>query len=743
VMHIPILRKLRILQFAFLVLAVTVIPASAATPAVSLINPGGQYGFGDKQNSYSWGMAWFKGKLYVSTARNVLCVEGATANYYFPGQGYYKTSPDPSVTCPADEYDLDLRAEIWAYDPTNTAQPWTRVYQSPTVANPAESGKTIARDIAYRDMSVVTINGVQTLVVAGVTAGEYIHNADFTPSLPAPRLLLSTDGLTFAEAPFSGPVSANWVTGPNSTPQIPNPYPMGFRAIQQLPDGRIFVTATVSLTGDGVVAQFNPATKAFTQVGPPTLRAYEMQVFNNQLYVGTADANGYGVYRTNGSTTDANGYFSYTPIVTGGAGRGSSMLSVVSMHVFQGRVYVGASGWFNGASTELIRISPDDSWDVVVGAPRTYNGVAKNPISGYIDGFDNFFNVHFWRMEDINGVLFVGTNDSSWLFRTIPWLDSLLSWQYGYDMYASCDGQFWSPVTINAFGNDSTYNFGARTLATDGAGDGYVGSANHAEGTGVWQGTGVSGCGQPTAAASLTSGNPVSFGLLAPATQGQTPPGRLEAQLQACGTALSWDPTLNAKQYRISRATDWQTQTAIPRPNAPQIPHGTSTLTLGSLFGPTAIPAQTWIAGPLQQIATTTQPGYLDRTASPGGHYTYQVQAVAGNGAVSPASNLAPVPSNAPTTSYGQLATAITTLIGKGKVGALVAPAILGALTQAQTAAAHGDAAGTLTALNALNALVFNAKGHTVDTLAAQDVAAAVANLTRQVGFAQVGCGQG
>ena len=46
-------------------------------------------GFGDFQNSYSWSMAWFKGKLYVGTARSFHCVEAATLDFYYPGQGYY------------------------------------------------------------------------------------------------------------------------------------------------------------------------------------------------------------------------------------------------------------------------------------------------------------------------------------------------------------------------------------------------------------------------------------------------------------------------------------------------------------------------------------------------------------------------------------------------------------------------------------------------------------------------------
>jgi hypothetical protein len=38
--------------------------------------------------------------------------------------------------------------------------------------------------------------------------------------------------------------------------------------------------------------------------------------------------------------------YSLTPVVTDGTGRGATMASVVSMHVFGGRLYVGSAGWY-------------------------------------------------------------------------------------------------------------------------------------------------------------------------------------------------------------------------------------------------------------------------------------------------------------------------------------------------------------------------------------------------------------
>src|SRR5579871_4325762 len=44
-------------------------PLATGTPGVSIL---AQNGFGDRNNSWSWSMAWFHGKLYVGTGRDEL-----------------------------------------------------------------------------------------------------------------------------------------------------------------------------------------------------------------------------------------------------------------------------------------------------------------------------------------------------------------------------------------------------------------------------------------------------------------------------------------------------------------------------------------------------------------------------------------------------------------------------------------------------------------------------------------------
>jgi hypothetical protein len=155
------------------------------------------------------------------------------------------------------------------------------------------------------------------------------------------------------------------------------------------------------------------------------------------------------------------------------------------MHSFQGRLYVGSNGWYPQQllRSELIRINPDDTWELVVGNPRRTPQGRKIPLSGLADGFGNPFNLHFWRMQEHQGALYLATNDGSWGFQTMPWLDSIIKDEYGFDVWMSKNGQEWGQITRDGFGDK--FNFGARTFASTPFGL-FLGSANHVSGTEVW-----------------------------------------------------------------------------------------------------------------------------------------------------------------------------------------------------------------------------------------------------------------
>lgn len=429
-------------------------------------------GFGDARNSYAWSMAWFKGALYVGTARSAMCVENATIAYYLPDAGFYRREPLPGVTCPPTVARADLRAEIWRYEPG--VGRWTRVYRSPRVPNPRAPGRLVARDIGYRGMLVRTERGGhKALYVAAFSPDEFIP--ELRRQRP-PRILRTTDGERFRALRARPPVIHTYL----------GPYrPVGFRALATV--GRsLYVTASAGLTGDGVVLRVRRPggrSPSFEQVSPRKLSVFELATFGGRLYAGTGDReSGYGVWRA-----DPHRPRRWESVVVGGAGRGSTITSVVSMAPYRGRLYVGASGWLNAAfpASELIRVARDGRWEVVVGnARRDVDGVLRSPLSGLPDGFGNAFNHHFWRMQAFRGALLLGTNDWSWSLRGAPGISDQLRSEFGFDLYGTCDGAHWWVATRDGFGRDD--DFGVRTMAVSHAGL-FIGTTNNKRGTSIYR----------------------------------------------------------------------------------------------------------------------------------------------------------------------------------------------------------------------------------------------------------------
>jgi len=700
-------------------------PTAAAQQSEAGITEIATGGFGNPLNQFSWSMAWFKGKLYIGTAANELCVENATLQYYYPNLPIYGPNPAPDLHCAANADDLDLRAEIWQYTPqTNT---WKRVYRSPAdIPNPHDPSKMVARDIGYRGMVVYH----DQLYVGGVTADEYLPQlADAHP----PRILRTSDG-------------TSW-TALNGAPKTLSTYlgtqkPIGYRSMVVYHD-RLFVTASSGLTGDGVILEVKGAdgnSPSFTQVSPSSLQVFELQPFNDQLYVGTGNAdNGYGVYRTRLDTTPAT----FTPIVMDGAGRGKTVTSVVSMQPFGGRLYVGASGWGNGAIfpvSELISIGTGDDWNVVVGAARA----GKSPVSGLPDGFGNPFNAHFWRMEDAGGALLLGTNDWTWALRNIPILGSWLRPFMGYDLYGTCDGRNWWPATINAFG-DGRYNFGARTLETTPAGT-FLGSANHAQGTAVWRGptSGICPLGARTSPALGSAAS--AHGSSHRSDVAAARPGRLMADVQRCGTVLSWDGVRGARGYRVVRTENRRVHDVrVPRRPRHQaaVPNAPPPL----LRGRQARRATFSLPGAATTLATTDSTFFVDHGAPTDRRATYSVVSVDPTGRDALPSNLVTTPSAQPKATFARLRALIDAAahpLGQGRASAAHAASgrLHGLASRSLARWRHGDRTGAVRDLDRLVAaertMAHAARAR--DATATENLNDAALRLSRRLRYAGVSC---
>lgn len=705
--------------------SVQVFTSMAAVPGVSEIERGG---FGTPKNAYSWSMAWFKGKLYIGTAAFPMCVENALMDFYYPGFGLYQPHPAPDLSCAPDKYDLDLRAEIWQFNPSTQA--WTRVYQSPTVDNPRAPGKSIAQDIGYRGMAVMTdAFGVERLYVGGVTAAEYIPELSATAP---PRILVTTDGQSF--------------TALNGAPgQITTEYGtynvIGYRGLTVL-QNRLFALASQSYVGDGAVVEvIDPlgATPNYVQVSPTTVNVFEIETFNNNLYLGTgSSATGYGVWRAGLSAQGSP--FAFSPVVTNGAGRGTEITSVVAMHVFRDRLYVGASGWYSTLlpGSELIRIAKDDSWQLVVGNSRTLSsGKYVSPISGLPDGYGNVFNAHFWRMTDLQGALYLGTNDWSWALRGVPIFDFLLGWQYGYDVYSSCDGQYWALATPNAFG-DGLYNFGARTMLGTPAG-GFIGSANHSQGTAVWRANTRTVCRTPFPWRSRT--DPRGGSMAANADGTVDPPTRVLTTIQNGATVVSWDAVAGASQYRVMRA-EYETTPAFKfapsvaqnRGYVPDFPPPVEQTGTGATID---------VPGEYTEVGTTTDTFFTDTSAAAGAQYDYQVVAETASGVESDPSNTASSETAAREVTFGDVRDGIAAAAGRGDLVSGGRQALLGTLKRAEWAVSKGFCDVAAKSFDDLNRKIYastGSGGRVASETTREDLGDLVMRLSRQVTYGAASC---
>jgi hypothetical protein len=434
-------------------------------------------GFGDALNSYAHSMAWFRDHLYVGTSRGTL----AMVRVNDPPPAMY---PWP-VRTPDNVYDLDRRAQIWRFAPDS--ETWIRVFVSPVIVG--RTGERVARDIGYRGMTVLR----------GSDSDHALYVSTWSPSKGRPPLVLrSTDGYTFHRC---------------SCPKWRDPGINTVRALVPF-EGRLFTTPAGRTGGYGQASEstFEVAIVfeardlkrgVWREASSPgfgdrtNLTIFEIATFNGFLYAGTLNpTSGYQIWKTSG---DGVPPYRWRRVVTSGAYRGALNEIALSMCVFDGALYVG-SAILNGgydrargigpAAGEIIRIYPDNTWDVVVGSPRSTPHGSKFPLSGLGPGFDNVFNGYMWRMEVHEGWLYVGTYNWSVLLpylATEKWPrrwrefvesvgpDELVETVGGFDLWRTRDGIRWTPVTRNGFENP--YNWGARTMVSTPSGL-FIGTAN-------------------------------------------------------------------------------------------------------------------------------------------------------------------------------------------------------------------------------------------------------------------------
>jgi hypothetical protein len=434
-------------------------------------------GFGDGWNAYAHSMAWFEGCLYVGTTRATM-------------PAMKLLSPPPNiqpwpVEAPEDVYDIDRRAQIWRYEPL--ADRWTCVFTAPWVA-----GRTMKRPVPR----YIGLRGM-TVFRGPSDSKPCLYVSTWAPAqAEPPDILRSEDGETFENAP-----RPPWDKSVRS-----------FRTLQIF-KGRVHTTPTGSNVGgvaheslgseatiyctDDIQSGNWTAASTHGFGNAENLTVFEMEQFNGHLYAGTVNPHtGFELWKTDGIGGPP---YQWKKVLERGGYRGPYNEVVVSLCEFDGALYIG-TGIINGgyhrtfklgpAAAEILRVRPDDSWDVLVGQPRVTPQGLKYPLSGYTAGFDNLFNGYVWRMCVYQGYLYAGTFCWANMLPYVPmekWPEDVLKliqqWgiehlnrKYGgFQLWRTADGARWQAVTRSGFENK--YNWGVRNFAATPHGL-FLGTAN-------------------------------------------------------------------------------------------------------------------------------------------------------------------------------------------------------------------------------------------------------------------------
>lgn len=423
----------------------------------------GKNGIGDPANAYVHGMEWYEGRLYCGMTRNSFKLLKL-----FPPIDPPALDPWP-VDVPPKVQDLDMQGQIWRWTPGDDS--WELAYRSPMI--PGKHGEDAPRDLGYRGMTTFQGKSDSKPTLYASTMSTVLRGC-------AAHVLRSEDGKNFE---------------PACEPGIGNDNISTFRELVSF-DGYLYAPPAgegiqFNSNRTGVLMRSNDPKPGNWEVAgdlgfgdPQNNGIFMMTVANEQLYAGTFNNfEGYQVWTTP-KTGDAP--LQWRKVIDRGAHRGPLSEIAMGMVEFNGALYVGSSIQNGGydrtnlvgpAAGEIIRIWPDDSWDLLVGMPRDTPDGMKFPLSGIGPGFDNIFSGYTWRMCVHDGWLYVTTFDWSvflqYAHRPSPTAKRLLngiSFEQmaevggGFEMWRTKDGINWMPVTQNGMGNP--YNYGGRTMVS-------------------------------------------------------------------------------------------------------------------------------------------------------------------------------------------------------------------------------------------------------------------------------------
>ncbi|HFQ91017.1 MAG TPA: SAM-dependent methyltransferase [Desulfobulbus sp.] len=444
-------------------------------------------GFGDPGNAYPHAMAWFRDHLYVGTTRHNLAQRGAVLGVENARVDHPVNMAVWPVELPETFhgiFDYDMRGQIWRYNPGTGS--WKRVFISDTVMT--GDGFEAPVSFGFRNLVPFRCKGETVPALYAPTWG--------TSQSPPTMMLRTYDGEDFELVSEPGLGLGE-----------------GFRGARPLVafKGRLFIAPVMgkkkaqACTADTMTVLVNPdpARQRWEMACKPHFgdsgnrSVYTMCAFGDHLYAGTLNVrDGFQLWKTR---AEGKPPYHWTRVLAHGAHRGRLNQAVFAMYPFDGALYLGTgiqSGGFDReynvgpAPPEILRVYPDDSWELITGTPRLTPDGLKIPLSGMEAGFGNLAAAYMWALQEHEGWLYAGTAVWSPFLRFYGWQEwprridkivdparfaDFINRDAGFDMWRTRDGVRWFAVTENGFGNP--YNIGVRTLTSTPYGL-FVGVAN-------------------------------------------------------------------------------------------------------------------------------------------------------------------------------------------------------------------------------------------------------------------------
>ncbi len=416
----------------------------------------GSGGLGRESSITAHSMAYFRGSLYLGTG----CADPVEAK------------DAPRIL----RYDSAVGKWLTVYEsPLIDPSPRSHVPDLRTGKAPAGLAKfhrnpaLLPRDTGYRSMCVFQ----------GATDDApalYISTMSRTGGL----ILRSADGQTFESV---------------SAPGFGDPDIYSFRGLVAFGD-RIFASAAGVITDEFLDRHIGREAKIYVSDDPRTghwvaaaetgfgdpsnLAVSAIGLAFGRLYAGTANPDmGFQIWQTEAQGSPP---FDWVPVLIDGAGGFNQNYAVGAMAEFNGALYVGSGITGFGydtvydvgpASCELLRVFPDENWDLIAGRMRFTPDGLKVPLSLLGPGLGDFYNSMICSLAIHEHVLYLGTYQWE-AFRCLEIDASDIVG--GYQLWASVNGETWTPVIDDGRGNPTALGVQTIQSTPDGL---FAGSSNH------------------------------------------------------------------------------------------------------------------------------------------------------------------------------------------------------------------------------------------------------------------------